>query len=506
MTERATAGLTRVVLGRVDPLLQALLPLVVSYQQYVERNDSDSALLIQLIQSQMKILENLQQLILQLGPPFAPTLIVLADYVSLPLNAIFHIPALPSTTTTSADEEVLRRSRIQLSHIRKLHRATAATIKSYVQTSCSHEEKDEALRVRLSDSHLVKFLVSLTNALPSSAFLLEKSSSLDEGTETWLALLDAETEILRVCSGDAVYNQWDGNLIARIADCVTSMALSDNLKLSLESLATLESLLLKVRKPHFWQSIFPGVFASLYRRFVTINRQTPSGLSVSIETQCLHLMQELMTAALENLNTPQLHQAERPVLEMLKCLAIESSSNRSHKAAEDKTEESSFLQELKTRMVSPLSFVLRQSAVSGSDKVKVQVVLLCRMLLKDTAACWTSTTLPELAFDICLVLKSDADGIVANHASETISEIQQCEPGSGALSWMIPRLQSLAEQTVVLAKGAKTIQVQTQLQLLRGYISTVGSAVPAALATSTQMQKSLIGEWVLSLFEPKCDA
>jgi hypothetical protein len=408
MIPRATEGQTQLVFRRIDPLLQALLPSVSRHQQYVERNDSDPALFIQLIQSQVKILENLQEVILQLGPPFAPTMIVLADYISLPLNAILHIPA-PHSTTTTKDKEILLRSQILFSHIRTLHRATAKTIQSYVQTCCSQEQNEEALPVRLKDSHLVKFLVALTNVLPSSSLLENDSISLDEGTETWLALLDAIKDIVRVCSDDEIYNQWDGKLIVRLADCASSMALSDNYKLSLESMETLDSLLLKVRKSHLWQSIFPGVFASLYRRFITMNRQTPSGLSIAIETKCLRVIQVLLVVTLEPLNKQDSHKVERSALDMLQQLAI-ASSNGSTTKSQEKTEESTFLRELKTRVANPLSFLLRQGVVSSSATVRIQVASLCQILLEDTAECWTSTTLPELALNTCLILQTDPQG------------------------------------------------------------------------------------------------
>jgi hypothetical protein len=412
MIPRATEGQTQLVFRRIDPLLQALLPSVSRHQQYVERNDSDPALFIQLIQSQVKIIENLQEVILQLGPPFAPTMIVLADYISLPLNAILHIPAPHSTTTpttTTKDKEILLRSQIQTSHIRTLHRATAKTIQSYVQTCCSQEQNEEALPVRLKDSHLVKFLVSLTNVLPSSSLLDNDRISLDEGTETWLALLDAIKDIARVCSDDEIYNKWDGKLIVRLADRASSMALSDNYKLSLESLETLDCLLLKVRKSHLWQNIFPGVFASLYRRFITMNRQTPSGLSIAIETKCLRVIQELLIVTLEPFKKQDSHKVERSALDMLQQLAI-ASSNGSTTKSQEKTEESTFLGELKTRVANPLSFLLRQGVVSSSTTVRIQVASLCQILLEDTAECWTSTTLPELALNTCLILQTDPQG------------------------------------------------------------------------------------------------
>lgn len=59
---------------------------------------------------------------------------------------------------------------------------------------------------------------------------------------------------------------------------------------------------------------------------------------------------------------------------------------------------------------------------------------------------------------------------------------------------MIARIQALVEEAKTLAQGAKQIEMQTQLQLLVGYIEAVGSTGSAALAASTGMHKSLIGK------------
>jgi hypothetical protein len=71
--------------------------------------------------------------------------------------------------------------------------------------------------------------------------------------------------------------------------------------------------------------------------------------------------------------------------------------------------------------------------------------------------------------------------------------MRKFQAGSADHSWMIQRIQALVEETTVLAQGAKQVELQTQLQLIIGYIQTVGSDGSAALAACTGMHKSLVG-------------
>jgi hypothetical protein len=70
----------------LDPLLEVFLQFVRRYQELVEGN-SDKA-------------------IEQFGPPFAPrSLIVLADYISLPLSAIFQFKKTRKSGGFTNDDE-----------------------------------------------------------------------------------------------------------------------------------------------------------------------------------------------------------------------------------------------------------------------------------------------------------------------------------------------------------------------------------------------------------------
>jgi hypothetical protein len=429
-----TEGQTQVVFARVDPLLQTLLPLVTKYQQLVPVPNNDQALtlsltlthddqaLIQIIQALIKNIDRLQQTILQFGNPFAPSLIVLADYISLPLNAILHIQDfgnISMVSLTSKADEGTRRNQIRISHIRALHRSTAATMQVYVETCCGiGSRSNNIFSVSMKHNHLIKFLVALTNVLPvlSSSSTNSNDNALDDGTETWLVILTAIEGIISASSGDEVVQTRNENLAARIADCASSLSLSNIHELSLQSLKTLHCILKATfSNTSLWQSIFPGVFAALYRRLQTMSRQTPSKLSISIEAKSLEILNSLLKITLAE--TPEMTaQRRRSAIDILQELAITSNSNdkvtmnsnSSDQNDSDLSQSTSFLSQVKERVPAPLSSLLRQGMISSSSKVKLQILSLCNLILLGiTAETWKSTELKELSLDICLILQSD---------------------------------------------------------------------------------------------------
>jgi len=59
-------------------------------------------------------------------------------------------------------------------------------------------------------------------------------------------------------------------------------------------------------------------------------------------------------------------------------------------------------------------------------------------------------------------------------------------------SWMMPRILSLAGETLSMANGCKQTQMRMQLQLLKGYIRCLGTDGSVALAASRSMRASLV--------------
>ena len=86
---------TQVVLLRLDPLLKDLLDAVTQFKQLVDKQDDGSGNgdeeLFRVIQKVTECLEKIEQSVRVLGVEFAPSLIVLANYIYLALTAVFHV-------------------------------------------------------------------------------------------------------------------------------------------------------------------------------------------------------------------------------------------------------------------------------------------------------------------------------------------------------------------------------------------------------------------------------
>jgi hypothetical protein len=412
---RAATGQTQVVFLRLDPLLERLLQFVTRYRDLVEGNIgvSDDEHLFQVVQSQAEVLGQIQEALEQFGAPFAPSLIVLADYVSLPLTAIFHIRTTRKSEGSTDDEETLRRWKIRQSYVRKLHLSAAKTIQAYVRACCdpSMDPNNESLSISLSSKHSIKFLVALTNAIPLD---LEKEAgnSLDAGSELWIALLSTVTTIIQGGVGD-LSDALEGNLVARLVDCTTSLSSFPNQDVSLQALKSLQSILTAAPKPLLWQSIFPGVFAALYRRIVKTHRYTPSGLSTSIVCQCLSLLTELFRVTLAPLAGAAEHKviakSATAMLQQLQSIAKQSS--RPDSENDDPPEQTpNFSSRVQKSVVAPLSILLRQEVISPVPKVRVHLACLCQVFLKETRDCWKESKVLELALETCLILETDSEG------------------------------------------------------------------------------------------------
>jgi hypothetical protein len=194
----------------------------------------------------------------------------------------------------------------------------------------------------------------------------------------------------------------------RIVDCTTTLSNSPKQDVSLQSLQTLQSLLEASSKPTLWQSIFPGVFASLYRRLMSIHRQTSAGLSVSIECQALSILTDLFRVALVPLASDDGKKETKSAKALLH--QLESIARKGQAAPEVVEEDSTFLSQVKKRVVAPLCLLLRQEAISSSEKVRMHVASLCQVLLIDTRECWKTTKMQELSVEICLILETDPEG------------------------------------------------------------------------------------------------
>ena len=514
MMTTASGGQTHVVFVRFDPLLQNLLKLVNEYQQLEkelaaicnqEEFFSREERLIQLMKSLIEILEQIQDVLEQFGSPFAPSLIVLAKYFSLPLNAILPLNLAITTTTENQrtttnikTSEITRRKQIRLGYVRKLSRTTAKLIQSYVQicSVSSFAGDDQIPTISLNDQTIKEFLVALIRVLPKPSPLKESDKAslidaLDDGSDTWMTLLHAIDDILRVCDSKVL----EGGIILNLSDSTCFLTLSDNHELSLQALKLLHSLLsISSNEVSLWQHIFPGVFASLYGCLTKVNRKSPSGLTTPIECEAFELVQKLFLVALAPLGNHIVKKKEKEqptskdVLVRLQLLATSSNDKRQ----DDNATKSTLLKEVKTRLTHPLSVLLRQGFISPSERVRKNVLSLCRNILMKTFECWDSTNVPELALECCLILQIDVQDEISIYAEGIIQDYKGMDHAGMDSNWVTQKVHELIEKIPVFAQGSKVVELRSELQLLIGYISIVDSDSLVALSTSESLRRSLI--------------
>ncbi|KAL3899158.1 MAG: hypothetical protein SGARI_006520, partial [Bacillariaceae sp.] len=227
-------GPTQIVFLRLDPILKALLQEITALKTVFDNNGNvaDSAW-FPLVDAIVRQLENLATHLQSFGGSssspspesslFAASLVLLVDYVTLPLTAIFHLQ-LPQQllqrigkTYKNNDDSSERRIQIQQSLLRKLLAAAATAIRVYVE-ACAGDSADatelpsQAPSRRLSGVYFIKYLLALVSCLPSSAQVEQQqqkqqnageennnlllwrpntATPLDDGSELWVSILEA---------------------------------------------------------------------------------------------------------------------------------------------------------------------------------------------------------------------------------------------------------------------------------------------------------------------------
>jgi hypothetical protein len=327
---------------------------------------------------------------------------LLAKYITLPLTAVFHLPlrdiyALPTHTNANDNDDDddndnnnnnssksdtkthrgkqgnqrERKLEIRRSYVYRVYRLAAVAIRTFIEettitttvtrardtnpsavTHTSTSSQQNLLQTNTWIEHLIALIHSMPTyteisettkpSLPSAAAAIS-SSSLDDGSDAFVAILDAARSLL-LCFDDTTNNRGDGNakdghtidhpkhpatvllveawhgtLSMRLVDCLTAFLASggpkSNSNRSSEAFSTrvhgaaLETLfsLLKVTTPStamamatteessnfasslssassspaFWRSVFPGVFAALYQRIANNSNASRSKASSS---------------------------------------------------------------------------------------------------------------------------------------------------------------------------------------------------------------------------------
>jgi len=136
--------------------------------------------------------------------------------------------------------------------------------------------------------------------------------------------------------------------VARLADGATFLSGSPVEDVSLQALLTLQSLIKAAPKPTLWQSIFPGVFAGLYRRIISVHCQTSSGLLVSIECEGISTLMDLFRLTMVPLaKSPKKEIKSVTLLLQQLELKARTTKNKADEETVEKPTEDTFLDKVK---------------------------------------------------------------------------------------------------------------------------------------------------------------
>ena len=287
----------------------------------------------------------------------AKALCLLTKYIKLPLTVVFHLPlkeiyalsghsnngndnkqsereeATSQLQSGDLDTQRYQKLKIRRSYVFRLYRSTAIAIRTFMEeTTINNSHVPDAIpslsagtgyQNLLQNNTWIEFMVALIHSMPtysernkmpsSQSFMASSpSSSLDDGSDAWIAILDA-TKILLLCFDNSdrtdsnagrdpedpvtelLVEAWHGTLSMRLVDCLTAfLSVSQHgafsSRVHIAALRTLVSLL-RITAPFlksdgttiysgsttsrsrsssraFWRSVFPGVFAALFQRIV----------------------------------------------------------------------------------------------------------------------------------------------------------------------------------------------------------------------------------------------
>jgi hypothetical protein len=507
-------GQTQIVFLLLDPVLKTLLKAIAATNELFEKHHTSSSdevsneLWFRLVDTIVVHLEVLIGHVQSFGVDFAPAMILLADYVTLPLTAIFHLQ-LPKkvqqlNSKVASDQSTVqfsllqRQLQIQTSYLRKLLSSTAKAVQSYVEVCSPSVDVTREIKLNasfaavattLGEKYLIRYLVALASCLPSSSDVKKLSSdkdvktkvdnvnvhvdillfygegSLDDGSDTWVAILQATRCVTSLCSEQGLLEAWQGTLLIRLVDCSTSLLDSRqhngqdedgfcfSLKVQMAAVDLIHTMLDRTPTAmSLWQSVFPGVFAPLYQRIMTVcaiqqattkdgRRTRERRYERSLEIKSIGCVVRLISNSLKSIHpvankeSPGNHPIVptptwASVAEGLTNMMIHSNKKKNptcltQDLPHDNDSSSSFLRQIRTKVAVPLTIMLNQKAVSPSESTRNAVLSLCRLVLIDTRCCWcsgnlanesagvgssSSNTIEQVPFELCLALQQDLNG------------------------------------------------------------------------------------------------
>lgn len=320
------------------------------------------------------------------------------------------------------------------SRIRKVHRAAAICLRTFVQTITSNQPAGRFPHVKTCIVALLKGLSSEV-AEPQNQTTTRLLQPLENPTSTWLEIMMAIQVLLKVYRDEDELETLPtcNDLTVRIVGYATDMMIwtqnsssssskSNNFNnaLRIESAAVLAKCMETISTEiGLWRSLFPGILTALYRCLLSCHRQVSRGQSVVLECSCLFCIRQLIMITLRPMQVERT-QASQDTLSstaaMLQKLKLTVASDpKSVEQVVSESPSSDFLSNVHKKAVPPLLILLKQSMTSNAPKVKMEVIQLAHTVLIDTNLCWTGSSLLEAALEACLILQNDAstEGIIA---------------------------------------------------------------------------------------------
>ena len=215
----------------------------------------------------------------------------------------------------------------------------------------------------------------------------------------------------------------------------------------------------------FWRSVFPGVFTALYKRIVGISTKNSHHNNeqryiTSIETKSLQsltiLLKSTLSSSSDKDNDDDGGTSSGGAIFITQLISMANNSNKKTTNNDDNRNNKTdnkleieqgdkiideyeiFISQVQKRVVGPLIVVLKQRAISQSISTREEIISLCHVILLDTPQCWkqrhgggekndgttaatssggsttetrASGTIEEVAFEICIALQRDSDGM-----------------------------------------------------------------------------------------------
>lgn len=415
----------------------------------------------------------------RLGPPFWPCLAVLNGYISLPLASIFHISYGKTGGKSPPSGEIARQLGVRVARIQTLHQSTAACIEAHARIAGSKGPIETAPpETTLSPKFLTQYLMALTKGVaPEDASKDTDRAALDDGNGARIAVFAAICQVVRACPFEDVVGE-DGLLVARLCECaLSSCGKGRPGQEQAAALSVLEGLLVSSEKEahsDLWQSIFPGVFLGIYRAL--------SQPQAALEVRCGSLgVLRLLLLAVRIPKTSisggsgLLGSTAEAMLSMLQAKAG-TSPEWGASAESTVTRDDGFITNLQDRATEPLARLLRDAVAASPAVVRIGAIKLCGVLLRDTAAFWEGTSLPEAALEAGLTLRNDPDEEVRSLATTILHDYHHAPRSLGLAPSVAPteafcrRIRALMEGLPALAEASRTAELRRNLQLLQGYL------------------------------------